>query len=140
MHPENFPLLLILPAMIWIFGMIQIFKNIGPKVSKQLTQAFIYPFSAVLIATLIMLMINNGTSIINTELSILFFISLILEGVASFTCLVYSNFKNFLPTLFYRMTLIFSIFCIILSISISLSSNRLDYKDTPTNSDFEKID
>ena len=140
MHPENFPLLLILPAMIWIFGMVQIFKNIGPKVSKQLTQSFIYPFVGVLIATLIMLMINNGTTVINTELSILFFISLILEGVASFTCLVYSNFKNFLPTLFYRMTLIFSIFCIILSISIGVSSNRLDYKNGPTNSDFQKID
>jgi hypothetical protein len=140
MHPENFPLLLILPALIWIFGIVQIFRSIGPKVSKQLTQAFIYPFAGVLIASLIMLMINNGNTVINTELSILFFISLILEGVASFTCLVYSNFKNFLPTLFYRMTLIFSIFCIILSISISITSNRLDYKNQPVNSDFQKID
>jgi hypothetical protein len=140
MHPENLPLLLILPTLIWIFGIIQIFRSIGPKVSKQLTQSFIYPFVAVLVATLIMLMISNGSIVVNTELSILFFISLLLEGIASFTCLVYSNFKNFLPTLFYRMTLIFSLSCIILAVTISFSSNRLNYNDHPSESTFEKVD
>jgi len=142
MHPENIPLFLLLPALLWIIGLIQIYRNLGPKTSKQLTQSFFYPVIAVLLASLILLMSSNSNNLeVNTEVFILFVISLILEGLSSLVCIVYTNFKGFLPTIFYRTTFIFALFCVVLSTVISLSNNRLEFNEEKqnNNSEFQKV-
>ena len=142
MHSSNLALLFILPLLVLIWGVVSLLKGTFNGQSNAFKAAFLTMIVGVLLIFFTSaILTNNKVENLHPELRQLF---LMATGGLAFSALIgllYTNFKQFVPPFFIRMTLFFGVTAIILGGITSFDTeDSIMATSTDSGSQFQQID
>jgi hypothetical protein len=142
MHVSNLPILYLVPVLSLIWGIISLLRGTIDGQSNAFKSSFLWIIVSVMITFFISMVIgNNKVQTEHPELNQLF---LMASGGLAFSAvigLLYTNFQQFVPPIFIRMTLFFGVTAALLGVLTSFDTeDSIVATSTDTGSQFEQLE
>lgn len=142
MHLSNLPVLYLVPVLIVCWGLISLLRGTLNGQSNAFKSSFLWIVVGELITLLVTMILHSNK--IETQHPELLQLFLMASGALAFSALiglVYTNYQQFVPPIFIRMTLFFGFTTALLgSLSAFDTDSSIIATSTDAGSQFEQVD
>lgn len=136
----SFSLLLLIPVLVFVWGLFSLLKGTIQAQNQGFKMAFMSFLVGIVLSIFISLVMqSNNVDQANPEFLLFFHVSIAFLALSSIMGTVYTYFQPFIPPLFIRMTLIFSLISVVLGIITSLDTGSKSIAPGAKDSSLFKI-